>query len=52
MMAALRLISTKEIDRIRDAQPNNAYAIISLLRYLDLAENIPFLLVFLGSMNA
>jgi len=31
---------------------NNAFAIISLFRYLDLAENIPLLLAFLGSMNA
>jgi hypothetical protein len=31
---------------------NNAFAIISLFRYLDPAENIPVLLVFLGSTNA
>jgi len=31
---------------------NNAFAIISLFRYLDPAENIPVLLLFLGSVNA
>jgi hypothetical protein len=32
--------------------PNNAYAIISLLQYLDPAENIPVRFVFLRSVNA
>jgi len=31
---------------------NNALAIISVVRYLDTAENIPALLLFLGSTNA